>query len=358
MASPIPTLKVPLSIQDDLKNYPVDVIKSAASEALADYESGRLDECGKEQHFLIIGRSGTGKTSLAGVLIEGKSAGGSFGGNAGTTQLTTIPFKRGDTTYYVHDTRGLGDKDVSLEMMKDEVKQIYDNSDCLVIVCIRWDDRLVDDDSLLPLNVCNSLSDDVWSKAIIAITHCDRLSRPTADDDIIKQKEDWKDLIQQHLQSLKVNEDHIKSVHICFTSHTDVPYCKVEPDWMSELLIAILIIAPKFKGDAAFNFIIHKLIEDMVEAIVEKRIQKISSDELANAEDELPFPQPFNVLRQVANESVKIGADIGGSIGTEVGTTLLSIHPSTHHSAMSDKAAGRMITSVVGAIVWLYVNKS
>jgi GTPase SAR1 family protein len=51
---------------------------------------------------LIIGRSGTGKTSLCIVLIDGESAEGNFGPEPGSTRLiSTTTVERGNVTYHI-----------------------------------------------------------------------------------------------------------------------------------------------------------------------------------------------------------------------------------------------------------------
>jgi hypothetical protein len=194
----------------------------------------------------------------------------------------------------------------------------------------------------------------VWSNVVIAITQCDKLP-PSAtaaiaatDKNIEQKKDEWKKSIQQQLQQLKVNEDHIKSVQICFTSHTGIPHCKVEPDWMNELLMAILIIAPKFKG--AFNFIVHRLL------IKDTTTQTVPSNK---------FEQLLNVVRQVTKFGGEIGADIGRDIGDAVDFTYSAVTNTTDAVPAGDigcvagKAIGKVVmTGVVSVVIWLYVKKT
>ena len=68
-------------------------------------ECGIVDD-GRPLHFLMIGPPGAGKSSLAGVLINGVSK-GVDGPDAGTTEnikSTEVRANNGNT-YIVHDTR-------------------------------------------------------------------------------------------------------------------------------------------------------------------------------------------------------------------------------------------------------------
>jgi GTPase SAR1 family protein len=230
-------------------DIPDDDIRSAATRIISAYESGHFQKYAKEQHFLMIGRSGTGKSSLAGVLINGESDEGSFGAHAGTTELVlTTEVTKNNTKYFVHDTRGLGDTRVNLDDMKDAVKRVYDNNDCLVIVCIRWDDRFTDWNSKLALEVCNSLGDDVWNKAVIAITHSDILPGRVKRDSSLKaqfikdKKSEWISTIRDELRRHGVSENTTRAVQICFTSHTDED-CEAEPGWRQKLGEGLLTTA-------------------------------------------------------------------------------------------------------------------
>jgi GTPase SAR1 family protein len=195
-------------------------------------------------HFLMIGRSGAGKSCLAGVLIKNKSVvlDDENASDSGTKFIKTTKVTTDSNTYHIHETKSLEDRRVDLNEMKPATKQVYDDYNCLVIVCIRWDDRYNDYNNAVALEVCNSLGDDVWSKAIIAVTHSDIIppGERNKDEFIRNTKEKWKEVIKDELTALQVQSDFIQNVQICFTSHTEIPeYQVVVPKWWVELSEAL-----------------------------------------------------------------------------------------------------------------------
>ena len=99
-------------------------------------ECGIVDD-GKPLHLLMIGPPGVGKSSLAGVLINGVSE-GVDGPDAGTTEnikSTEVKANNG-STYIVHDTRGLDGNEEQTQRTIDEMKNIIINEKCIIFVCV------------------------------------------------------------------------------------------------------------------------------------------------------------------------------------------------------------------------------
>jgi predicted GTPase len=317
-----------------------DDIKQAEAKLKDKLRSRKYSE--KEQHFLMIGKSGVGKTCLSGFLADGESGTGTPGPDAGTTDLVvTTSVEINCIKYSIHDTKGLGDGGVDLEEMKAAVKRVYNKHNCLVIVCIRWDDRLVDYNSTLPLDVCNSLGDDVWSKVIIAITHSDKL--PPDIKDVAKEKENWKKNVRNEICKQGVPEETFKKIPICFTSHTMISKCEVEPFWKIKLFEAIVSIAPHLQS--AFDY--------LLDLFKNQQLIPEVPQHSSNAEDESIIP--FNIMKEAAVTGAGIGSLLGQGIGAAVGAIIAGDASGATLGATIGQGAGTAagVSLATGLCIWL-----
>ena len=194
-------------------------------------------------HLLMIGKPEVGKSSLAGVFINGKS--GVSSPDSATTGLISTPVEGNGIRFVVHDTEGI---DASLtEHMHDEMKRIASNPNCIVVVCIPFDGHAKN--HMSALQTVTNLSPDreyeVWGKTIIALTKTDNVS-------IDRQNElysMWKDRIIQELRNLHVSEPRIANIKICNTSDTSQSRLPSYPkNWRDDLLKKINEIIPDSGG--------------------------------------------------------------------------------------------------------------
>ena len=190
-------------------------------------------------HLLMVGMPGSGKSSLASVFVNGKSEGIS-GPEAGTTKLIeSMKVKANGMSFLVHDTRGLDVFDKNLKSNIEEMKKIASKENCVVVVCIPFNSRLVN--HKLALRATNELSSEIWKKAIIALTHSDRI--PNDEQDSINSE--WRKAIEEELKRLQVNNRIIEQLKICNTSDTTVSY---HQNWFQLLLEKVFEIIPNSNG--------------------------------------------------------------------------------------------------------------
>jgi hypothetical protein len=166
-----------------------------------------------ESHFVLLGKGGSGKSTLIEILKFNKAGGAHFESSQDHLKYSVY-----------NEIPGLGDEGVDWEEVKVKLLKIFDRITC-IILCLRWDERFNDYNGVLALEFCNSLGGNVWNKSVIAVTHCDILppSIKRKDDPNVNrkyidaQKIKWKKAIQDELKMIKgVQHEVIKDDQICF----------------------------------------------------------------------------------------------------------------------------------------------
>ena len=195
-------------------------------------------------HLLMIGKPEVGKSSLAGVFINGGS-GNVFSPDSATTGIISTPVEANGIPFVVHDTEGL-DNSFDAETMRrimDDMGRIASNQKCIVVVCIPFDGHIANHISALK-TVTNLSPDhgyDVWGKTIIALTKTDNV--PIAEHNQLYSR--WKDRIIQELNSLHVSEFRIANLKICNTSHPSKSQLPSYPNnWFNDLFSNMNKIIP------------------------------------------------------------------------------------------------------------------
>ena len=196
-----------------------------ASDAIRDTLKVKMEHGVQDLHVVVVGKTGTGKTSLAGALITGESGEGRAGPKPGSTKLVHCE-KRIliGIPVFIYDIRGLYDGEVPGDDIMDELeKQCPLNKIDVVIVCFRWDTRLDKSDQKV-FRILHKRYTNVWKKTIFALTFCDRLppemKHPDNSEDVKQAWIEWKLTIQEELKKLCVPRDVVEKIQVSPTTHT------------------------------------------------------------------------------------------------------------------------------------------
>ena len=179
----------------------------------------RSEPRGNPVHLLLLGRPGAGKTTLRNTILYGCSV-GHPGPNAGTIEFDNSPDAVNTINgvpYIVHDTPGL-DFNSDASFIKNEFDGNLLNEHCIVVLCIKWNDRLLDADKKV-FEIVDSFSNDIWNKVIIALTHSDVLPHNcTEKNKIEKLNAEWHEATKVNIRKFGVPDDTLEQLNICNTS--------------------------------------------------------------------------------------------------------------------------------------------
>ena len=209
----------------------------------------------KEQgqiHVLMMGRTGTGKSSLANVLLADRI----FQERTTPDDVTKegiqyVQRQYGNVVFHIYDTRGLFDddkdkKDVDKKDVLEKIERVKPGFDFdVIIVCIKFTDKF---DRMYReiLNTVHELRPDIWSSVHIALTHTDvavdianALPYKKLPDAYAEERtKQWKREINEYLQ--KELQVHVP-VPIHNTSYIDTKSnLKILKNWLPIFLLKVL----------------------------------------------------------------------------------------------------------------------
>ena len=200
-------------------------------------ERSAHSSCDKPVHLVMLGRPGAGKTALRNTILYGNSK-GHPGPNPGTPEFDNSPDAVNTINgvqYIVRDTPGI-DVSSDTSFIKDEIDTNLLNQRCIVVLCIKWSDRILDADRKV-LELVNSFSNDIWNKVIIALTHSDLSPNGIEERNENEFNAEWHEAIKENIRQLDVSDDTLKQLNICNTSKLDKD-CFFK-DWLETLIMKL-----------------------------------------------------------------------------------------------------------------------
>ena len=328
--------------------------EGAMQAALASFKDNADIDGNLTPHLLFLGRGGSGKTALGNVLINGKSS-GTPGPAIGTREYIecTEAMKDGKR-YVICDTRGIGDSTTNEKEMVKDLQEFYagHQDKCMVIICIRMNDRITDNGIKRCFEVCHSLGEDVWNNVIVAVTHSEIPLEMRNDDNGLSKTEEvmteWREGVQEMVRSLAVDID----IPVCFTSHTAAEH-PIMDNWKNELLRTITTRAKQSEGCFAFLF--------------ESLLNMLKSYEKSHTSMQAPLentPPDENTPTENIKAKLALGTLTGGLIGTAGGITAGTIAIAAAFGGVTIATGG--VGALIGAgagitiavmLVWLWIRR-
>ena len=303
----------------------------------------------KDIHLLMVGKTGTGKTSLANALLKNQSSGGLFGANVGTEELvTSLSSTQDGITTHLYDIRGFYDGNIRSEDIVAAVQQKCSMKQLnAVIVCLRWDCRFDESDKKV-FRLLNEMNPDIWKRTIVALTFCDHLAPEVSQCKSNDEKcqitscawSVWENAIKEELTKLEVPSDVINNIKICPATHTGEqidPWCFsfiLQDDWLQSfwcrffenannypeifsLAISLATVAATYQKVGVASGVVTAILGGVVGAVVGAGAGVASAGAIVK----------INAVAAVSTvvSSIAIGGPVGGAVvGTILGVVAVS----------------------------------
>ena len=227
---------------------------NSSSDALFDVE--KVD-------ILVVGQTGHGKSTLINKLL-GIQAPVTYGPQSTRHKpIESYQVQIGNTTLTVHDTRGLGDRNYSVDQILQKLKSERKSYD-LVLICQRLFDKVDETTQRILNQLAENLGNDLFEKSIYVFTFGDEyksrckvyeskhlyVDKDKLNDDLEKemivQKEGMKKEFDDILKSAGISRHVVTKIPACIVSGKKYKLPTTQ-DWMPDLWN---LCVNRCKGDA------------------------------------------------------------------------------------------------------------
>ena len=205
----------------------------------------------KSLRIFVFGKTGIGKSSLINSLLdidraeEGASLylqtkGVESFTECRSTSLNTVQLTVNDVEVTIWDSPGLKylyyDEKLTIEEIQKNCKDID-----IFIYCTPFTQiRIMQDDFDSILVLSNSLGNEIWDKALIALTFANKVCLPPSSRDSLeeyfrKRISGWGEVLRLAITKAGVKKENAEAVPIILASYRDIllPAGTTEEDWLS-----------------------------------------------------------------------------------------------------------------------------
>ena len=236
--------------------------KKLSNDELASLKQAFLDwfarKTQKNLNILITGKTGVGKSRLLNALVGKKVAKEGREKKACTANVNPYKVIIDNIKVVVWDSPGLqdgtGNDQVYLTMLQDKLKQ---HGFDLMIYCIKMDDRRFYPEDQTAIQILTTvLGEDMWKKAVIALTFANRIEDPDEKDDLAYFMGDqyyWEKDIREFLSKLGIDIKLRCALPIVPAGNYKklcLPTCQ---NWLAELWIQCLSVMSHSAGLALYQ---------------------------------------------------------------------------------------------------------
>ena len=273
-------------------------------------------------NILMVGKVGSGKTSLANALLTNDSSGGSFGPERGSSKLIsreTKKFADDRIVMNVLDAMGFADLLLPDDDIKNAVLQKCSIDEVTaVIVCFKWDERF-DETCRKILARIGELHADIWEKVTFALTHFDhmppeirRMPKPERDARLRELLTTWEEYFKRELQRLHVSDKIVQDMQVVPTSHTAIDieekyygalFADNVSNWLENIWSRIVDMAAKYQPHEIINIL------SMLEVHLLHQAKFTAGKIIPSVKDVQKFLTPAKI------KGIFLGELVGGVVG-------------------------------------------
>ena len=260
----------------------------------------------KKLNILITGKTGVGKSRLVNGLVGFPVANYNEGQARKDCTSDVTPYRAVIEGIEVRawDSPGLQDRtcneEIYLAKLKDNLKDGFD----VMIYCIKMDDpRFYSEDKKAMRALTKGFGDDVWKKAVIALTFANMIEDPDEGDELAYfegEKYFWRKAIEDILTNLNIDREVRNSLAVVPAGNHRKPKLPTGDNWLAELWLNCFCVMTYSAGLALYQINKNRL---KFSCSAEMAVDTASSE----SKDEMP-------AKSDASESV----EYQGNIPTEI----------------------------------------